>query len=154
MSKQKTDNKKSNTESKTKTNSKSQKSKGLGDTIEMFTKATGIKSIVGECGGCAKRREKLNKMFSYVKEKTMTPDEVSVYEHHRESVRNALREGRVNTTVQRPIVMIYNKVIKPQPQAKVVTCSACFQKVEDMFLQLEEIYMNTKIKNNKKKDKK
>jgi len=43
--------------------------KGLGDTIENFTKATGIDKIVdkvtgGGCG-CAKRKEKLNKIFPY-----------------------------------------------------------------------------------------
>ena len=44
------------------------KSKGLGDSIEKFTKATGIKKIVdsmpGDCG-CGKRKEKLNKVFPY-----------------------------------------------------------------------------------------
>ena len=43
-------------------------SKGLGDTIEKFTKATGIKKIAdkvpGGCG-CGKRKDKPNKMFPY-----------------------------------------------------------------------------------------
>ena len=43
-------------------------SKGLGDTIEKFTKVTGIKkladSIPGGCG-CEKRKEMLNKKFPY-----------------------------------------------------------------------------------------
>ena len=43
-------------------------SKGLGDTIEKITTATGIKAIAdkipGGCG-CAKRKEKLNKAFPY-----------------------------------------------------------------------------------------
>jgi len=54
------------------------KSKGLGDTIEKFTIATGIKSftdILAEKGafgpkkdcGCNKRKEKLNKVFPYKK---------------------------------------------------------------------------------------
>tara|TARA_Y100001972_G_C7603129_1_gene302242 strand:+ start:56 stop:217 length:162 start_codon:yes stop_codon:yes gene_type:complete len=51
------------------------KSKGLGDSIEKITKATGVKSIVDavnkargvkDCG-CNKRKEKLNKMFPYKK---------------------------------------------------------------------------------------
>ena len=48
------------------------KSKGLGDSIEKITKATGIKKVVekvtGEkdCG-CKKRREALNKRFPYNK---------------------------------------------------------------------------------------
>ena len=49
--------------------------RGLGDSIEKFTKATGIKSLaqisaraVGkkDCG-CNKRKEALNKMFPYKK---------------------------------------------------------------------------------------
>jgi hypothetical protein len=37
------------------------KSRGLGDTIEKATKAFGVSS----CGGCKKRRDKLNKMVPY-----------------------------------------------------------------------------------------
>jgi hypothetical protein len=50
-----------------------QKSKGLGDTIEKITIATGIKSIVHKVAtavgkkdcGCNKRKEALNKAFPY-----------------------------------------------------------------------------------------
>ena len=54
---------------------KSNKSKGLGDTIEKITAATGIKTITEmatkamgkkDCG-CNKRKEALNKMFPYKK---------------------------------------------------------------------------------------
>tara|TARA_B100001094_G_C17885642_1_gene649068 strand:- start:162 stop:314 length:153 start_codon:yes stop_codon:yes gene_type:complete len=48
------------------------KSKGLGDSIEKITKATGIKKVVDKIAGkkdcgCNKRKEKLNKMFPYKK---------------------------------------------------------------------------------------
>ena len=51
------------------------KSKGLGDSIEKFTKATGIKTLaeatarlVGKKGcGCNKRKEALNKAVPYKK---------------------------------------------------------------------------------------
>jgi hypothetical protein len=54
-----------------------QKSKGLGDTIDKFTTATGIKSVVHKVAtavgkedcGCNKRKEALNKAFPYNKEK-------------------------------------------------------------------------------------
>jgi len=46
------------------------KSRGLGDKIESFTKATGIKKVVDAMSrglnipcGCAQRKESLNKMF-------------------------------------------------------------------------------------------
>ncbi len=46
----------------------SNKSKGLGDTIEKFTTATGIKKLAdkipGGCG-CGKRKKKLNDLFPY-----------------------------------------------------------------------------------------
>ena len=47
-------------------------SKGLGDSIEKFTKATGIKKIVeraaktsGTDCGCGKRKDALNRAFPY-----------------------------------------------------------------------------------------
>ena len=50
------------------------KSKGLGDTIEKITKATGIKKVVdtvnkitGKDCGCQKKKEQLNKQFPYRK---------------------------------------------------------------------------------------
>tara|TARA_R110000787_G_C13232597_1_gene427405 strand:+ start:238 stop:399 length:162 start_codon:yes stop_codon:yes gene_type:complete len=50
------------------------KSKGLGDTIEKATKATGIKKIVdavsrvtGVDCGCSKRRDALNEKYPYKK---------------------------------------------------------------------------------------
>ena len=57
-----------------------EKSKGLGDTIEKFTKTTGIKSFAqvlarnGVFGkkkdcGCNKRKQTLNKVFPYKKTK-------------------------------------------------------------------------------------
>lgn len=50
------------------------KSKGLGDDIEKFTKATGIKKMVDTISeglnipcGCAARKEALNKILPYKK---------------------------------------------------------------------------------------
>lgn len=50
----------------------SNKSEGLGDTIEKITTATGIKKVVDTVSkvtkkpcGCKKRKEKLNKAFPY-----------------------------------------------------------------------------------------
>ena len=47
------------------------RSRGFGDTVEKFTKATGIKKVVdtvtkGGCG-CDKRKDSLNRMFPYKK---------------------------------------------------------------------------------------
>jgi hypothetical protein len=47
------------------------KAKGLGDTIDQITTATGIKSLVkfvaGDDCGCDQRKEALNKLFPYSK---------------------------------------------------------------------------------------
>ena len=50
------------------------KSKGLGDTIEKVTRATGIKKgvetvskVTGKPCGCAARRDSLNRKFPYSK---------------------------------------------------------------------------------------
>lgn len=50
------------------------KSRGLGDSIEKFTTATGIKKVVdtvskaaGKDCGCGKRRDTLNRVFPYNK---------------------------------------------------------------------------------------
>ena len=52
----------------------SNRSTGLGDSIEKFTKATGIKKIVeraakaaGSDCGCGKRKDALNRAFPYKK---------------------------------------------------------------------------------------
>jgi hypothetical protein len=52
------------------------KSRGLGDSIEKFTKATGIKKVVqrvekvtGKDCGCGKRKDTLNRAFPYNKNK-------------------------------------------------------------------------------------
>jgi hypothetical protein len=49
-------------------------SRGLGDTVERFTAATGIKQVTekisevtGRDCGCAKRRDTLNRAFPYEK---------------------------------------------------------------------------------------
>ena len=52
-----------------------ERSKGLGDSIEKITKATGIKNIVDKVNefrgkkdcGCKKRKDQLNKRFPYKK---------------------------------------------------------------------------------------
>ena len=51
------------------------KSKGLGDTIEKITTATGIKKVVdtvskatGKPCGCQERKDALNRIFPYNKE--------------------------------------------------------------------------------------
>ena len=51
----------------------SKKSRGLGDSIEKFTRKSGLKTVMGLAGfgeggkdcGCNKRKDRLNKLFPY-----------------------------------------------------------------------------------------
>jgi hypothetical protein len=57
-------------------------SKGIGDSIDKFTKFTGIKKLVkrlfGDDCGCDERKQWLNKRFPYAKK--MTIDQKSIFE--------------------------------------------------------------------------
>jgi hypothetical protein len=60
---------------------KKNKPKGLGDTIEQFTEATGIKKVVkaiaGDDCGCNQRRDRLNKIFPYSRQpECLDPEEI------------------------------------------------------------------------------
>lgn len=60
---------------------KKKKPKGLGDTIEQITEATGIKKVVkaiaGDDCGCDQRRDKLNKIFPYSRQpECLEPDDI------------------------------------------------------------------------------
>ncbi len=59
------------------------KPKGLGDTIEQITTATGIKAavkaVLGEDCGCDARKEKLNKIFPYSRQPECLTDEELAY---------------------------------------------------------------------------
>ena len=59
------------------------KSKGLGDSIERFAQATGIKKVVdtiskatGKDCGCGKRKEILNKKFPYRNKETQSLSQI------------------------------------------------------------------------------
>lgn len=59
------------------------KSKGLGDTIDKVTEATGIKAVVkavaGDDCGCDERREKLNNLFPYMSEHRMDERQKTIW---------------------------------------------------------------------------
>jgi hypothetical protein len=75
--------KKSKRTTKTSRTETSTKSKGLGDTIEKITTATGIKAavkaVVGEDCGCDERKEKLNRLFPYKREPECLTDDERTY---------------------------------------------------------------------------
>ena len=115
------------------------KSKGLGDTIERITTATGIKTIVdkvSEATGidckCEERKKKLNQMFPY--SRPFTDDEISIYE----SVLPRLDKGTITRDDQAIMVKLYNKVFKANKKPS--GCSSC---VQQTLSKLKKVYQNS-----------
>jgi len=118
------------------------KSKGLGDTIAKITEATGIdrvvKAVVGDDCGCDERREKLNKMFPYVKETlTMTPDQISIYER----IRPERLKGSTTREVAETLRVLRNSILKRND--KKIGCGSCAKGImQRWFSDLEKVYQN------------
>ena len=109
------------------------KSKGLGDTVEKVTKATGLKKatdyIFNKLGvdcGCDKRKEKLNKLFPYKKPECLTEEEYMVLKGFFKRVKS-----NISASEQTALLDIYNRVFKQNRQPS--TCGSCVKElVNDM----------------------
>ena len=124
---------------------KSKVSKGIGDSIERITKATGIKKVVdiiSEVTGidckCSERKEALNKMFPYAR--PFTSDEMSIYE----SVLPRLKNNTISGKDQATLIRLYNKVFNSNKRP--TSCSSC---VQQTLAKLAKVYINScKISDN------
>ena len=100
------------------------KSKGLGDTIAKITEATGIdklvKFVAGEDCGCEERKEKLNKLFPYVKPNCLTEEEFKTLDEF-----FSLNTQQVTNVQQRDLVKVSNRVFNRQDQQ--TSCSSCLR---------------------------
>ena len=114
------------------------KSKGLGDTIEKITKATGIdkvaKAVLGDDCGCDERKEKLNKMFPYNKVRQFTEDELKIYEE----ILPRLKSGTIKGQDQASLVKLYNKVFNANKKPS--SCTSC---VQQTLAKLAKVYVNS-----------
>ena len=111
------------------------KSKGLGDTIEKVTKATGIdklvKFVAGEDCGCDERKEKLNKLFPYNSSiECLDEQEYSILHEWFSKERNA-----VSPNEQAELRKIYNRVFNKKSSP--TSCGSC---VRDMVDRLRQVY--------------
>jgi len=120
---------------------KDNNSKGLGDSIERITKATGIKKVVdkiSEVTGidckCSERKEALNKMFPYSKVRQFTDDELKIYEE----VLPRTQKGTISGQDQAIMVRLYNKVFNANKKAS--GCGSC---VQQTLAQLAKVYVNS-----------
>ena len=121
------------------------KSKGLGDTIDQITTATGIKALVkfvaGEDCGCDQRKEALNKLFPYSKPNCLTETDYNFLKEFFEVTR-----GAVVPTVQYRLNQIYTNVFnKP---AEFTSCGSCLL---DRINELKKIYDSYVQENDRRK---
>ena len=114
------------------------KSRGLGDSIEKLTEATGIKAAVkwlaGDDCGCDERKEKLNKMFPYNKVRQFTEDELKIYEE----ILPRLKSGTIKGQDQASLVKLYNKVFNANKKPS--SCTSC---VQQTLAKLAKVYVNS-----------
>jgi len=135
MAKKKLD-QKSNRSGKT-TSRQKKTSKGLGDTVEKVFKATGIdkvaKWVLGEDCGCEERKEKLNKMFPYMKPQCLNEDEYTYLD-------NYFKSGKSQITPEEQIefINIYHRVFQKVQKVEPTSCSPCF--VNNVLNRLKDLY--------------
>ncbi len=112
-----------------------QKSKGLGDTIEKITEATGIKiaveKVFGKDCGCDKRKELLNKIFPYNKPNCLEEKEYTI-------LKDFFKTGReiITSDDQKILIPIYNRILNKKQE--ISNCPSC---VRNMVRDLEKIYV-------------
>jgi len=111
-----------------------QASKGLGDQVEKFTEATGIKKFVkfvaGDDCGCSERKDKLNNLFPSNNPNCLTENEYNYL---------ADRVGKLNKVTseeQRALLNIYNRVFNDRKE--LTGCSSCF--LNGVWKKLERVY--------------
>ena len=109
------------------------KSKGLGDTIEKITEATGIKKVVkflfGEDCGCTERKEALNKIWKYKIECLTEAEFITLeawFKHNK---------ANVSYNERKTLFAIYNRVFNKRQ--KDTTCSSC---VRNIISDLKRVY--------------
>jgi len=115
-------------------------SKGLGDTIEKITKATGIKAGVdyvfdklGVDCGCEARKEKLNKLFPYKKPECLNAEEYETLKDIFKHINNKL-----GPTEQSALLKIYNRIFHDKRQMS--TCSSCVKELVEVMRKLFNEY--------------
>lgn len=114
-------------------------SKGLGDTIEKITEATGIKKAVklvfGEDCGCEERKEKLNKKYPFDKINCLEENEYKYLDQF-----FAIKTNTVTFDQQKKLLKISNRVFNQNKET--TTCSSCFKATYD---KLKDIYLEYKL---------
>ncbi len=107
-------------------------SKGLGDTVEKITEATGIKKAVkavfGDDCGCDERKEKWNKDFSYKVYECLTEKEFNYIKEWIDSGKN-----RLNNLQLIKMNKIYNRVFNQTFKCQKCSANIMMKKLIKLF---------------------
>jgi hypothetical protein len=113
------------------------KPKGLGDTIEQITTATGIKAVVDKISevtgidcGCNERKEALNKLWSYRQPNCISEDNITWLT---EFLPNKPEQLTIKS--QERLKIIYKEVFNID--FKTTSCGSCWR---DMIREIERVY--------------
>ena len=113
------------------------KSKGLGDTIEKITEATGIKAVVeavSEATGidcrCVERKELLNKLFPYKQAECLNDEDKEWLSVFFETNNNQLTPKQQNKVIE-IYKNVFNQTIQPS------NCGSCWR---DKINELKRVY--------------
>ena len=117
------------------------KSKGLGDTIEQITEATGIKAgveklakAIGWDCGCDARKEKLNQLFPYRKINCLNEED---YAYLKEWF--SVDRYQISILEQRKLTEIYSNVFEINLEQ--TSCDSCWR---DYIAQIRKVYLEYK----------
>jgi hypothetical protein len=113
------------------------KATGLGDTIEQITEATGIKSVVekfskvtGVDCGCDKRKEVLNKLFSYHKPNCLVEED---YNYLTDLF--AVLKDQLTVNQQYKLIDIYYRIFNKKIENS--NCASCWR---DRVNEIRKVY--------------
>jgi hypothetical protein len=113
------------------------KAKGLGDTIDQITTATGIKALVkfvaGEDCGCDQRKEALNKLFPYNKPNCLNEADYNFLHEF-----FTVQRGSIVPSVQYRLNEIHTNVFN-----KVTNFTNCTSCLADRVNALKKVYVQT-----------
>ena len=113
------------------------KPKGLGDTIEQITTATGIKAVVDKISevtgidcGCEERKELLNKIWTYRKPNCLSNESVEWL-----STFLPNKPNQLTIKQQEKLKVIYKETFSVDFQS--TSCGSCWR---DMIREIERVY--------------
>ena len=113
------------------------KATGLGDTIEQITEVTGIKFVVEKFSkatgidcGCDKRKETLNKLFSYHKPNCLVEEDYNYLTDFFSRLK-----GQVSVNDQYKLIEVYFRVFNQRLENS--NCSSCWR---DRINEIRKVY--------------